>query len=516
MNDPPLQPWLITSTDGTILVAHCTCMAGLGESCSHVGALLFWVEAAVKIRNSKTVTQSPAYWLLPTGIQKVAYEEVRDIDFTSATTKKRKLDESIMSPSPQTPRVARTGGNRSDALEPSREERDMFLKKLYDANTKSVLLSLMPGYAQHYKPASLDVSLPKVLSELYDENCVGMTSEDMQSQCDIIFDKIEVTPSQAAAVEERTRQQASSKDWFRFRTGRITASRLHAVCHTKLDKPSQSIVKGVCYPNSSKFRNKATDWGCDHEKTAIAAYHHIAETDHDDFKTSQSGLFLSSQFPFLGATPDSLVSCECCGDGCVEVKCPYCATKEDFSEPRKVFCLEKYNDTLRLKRTHPYFYQIQAQMFVCGKEYCDFVVWTPDNIHIERVQPDQLFWNEARRKAETFFKSAILPELVCKRFSRPIPAIPPSPQTAEPKSLQILNNDCNTTSSATVIDNSDSGLICICRKVYDDTEDRVVGCDNQNCPFVWLHFKCVNLKRAPKKTSTWYCPDCRKLPEFTK
>ena len=23
-------------------------------------------------------------------------------------------------------------------------------------------------------------------------------------------------------------------------------------------------------------------------------------------------------------TPDSLISCDCCGEGCVEVKCPYC------------------------------------------------------------------------------------------------------------------------------------------------------------------------------------------------
>ena len=35
-------------------------MAGLDESCSHVGALLFYVEAAVRIRESKTVTGEKA------------------------------------------------------------------------------------------------------------------------------------------------------------------------------------------------------------------------------------------------------------------------------------------------------------------------------------------------------------------------------------------------------------------------------------------------------------------------
>ena len=57
MNDPWLYPWAITEKDGKVPTAHCNCMAGLGETCSHVGALLFAVEAAVKIRESRTVTQ---------------------------------------------------------------------------------------------------------------------------------------------------------------------------------------------------------------------------------------------------------------------------------------------------------------------------------------------------------------------------------------------------------------------------------------------------------------------------
>ena len=35
-----------------IIAVHCNFMAGLAESCSHVGALLFAIEAVVKIRNS--------------------------------------------------------------------------------------------------------------------------------------------------------------------------------------------------------------------------------------------------------------------------------------------------------------------------------------------------------------------------------------------------------------------------------------------------------------------------------
>ena len=37
----PLKPWVSVEKVGTVLCAHCTCMAGLEEACSHIAALLF-------------------------------------------------------------------------------------------------------------------------------------------------------------------------------------------------------------------------------------------------------------------------------------------------------------------------------------------------------------------------------------------------------------------------------------------------------------------------------------------
>ena len=61
LNSSPLCPWVIVENDGKVLSGHCTCMAGLAEVCTHVAALLFWVEMSVKIRSSKTVTDQKAY-----------------------------------------------------------------------------------------------------------------------------------------------------------------------------------------------------------------------------------------------------------------------------------------------------------------------------------------------------------------------------------------------------------------------------------------------------------------------
>ena len=39
----------------TVLVVHCTFMAGLAETCSHVGAILHWVKTELKVCESTTM-----------------------------------------------------------------------------------------------------------------------------------------------------------------------------------------------------------------------------------------------------------------------------------------------------------------------------------------------------------------------------------------------------------------------------------------------------------------------------
>ncbi|CAI5661639.1 unnamed protein product [Oreochromis niloticus] len=74
LNEPALQPWVSVSITGKVEAAHCTCMAGVMETCSHVAALLFNVEATVRICGTRTVTDEPAYWGLPGNITKIQPE----------------------------------------------------------------------------------------------------------------------------------------------------------------------------------------------------------------------------------------------------------------------------------------------------------------------------------------------------------------------------------------------------------------------------------------------------------
>ena len=80
MNDPLVNIWVITESDGTILAAHCLgWKAGLAESCSHIASVLFYIEAWIRINGQLACTQVRCSWLLPTYANEVSYERVKDI-----------------------------------------------------------------------------------------------------------------------------------------------------------------------------------------------------------------------------------------------------------------------------------------------------------------------------------------------------------------------------------------------------------------------------------------------------
>ena len=61
----PLKCWAIVTINGDIQSAHCNCMAGLAEPCTHIAALMFAVEGAVRLKEMRTPTREFAYWIAP-------------------------------------------------------------------------------------------------------------------------------------------------------------------------------------------------------------------------------------------------------------------------------------------------------------------------------------------------------------------------------------------------------------------------------------------------------------------
>ena len=312
MSEKPLTPWVVCEKSGKVLCAHCDCMAGLGESCSHVASLLWAIEAGCKRRDSLTVTEKKAYWVLPSAVKSVPYSRVKDIQFSKISS-------------------ANAAVKQSSVSIPSETELTELFNCIKNCPSKPALLSLIPTHSDLYVPKSLNPELPLVLSNLFDKSLAETDYPTLLEKAEEAVQQLQVTKKQQALVEEKTRDQANSRLWFRMRTGRITASKFKSACHTDPSCPSHSLIMGICHPEMARFNTEATKWGCQHERAAREAYSCFQKERHKNFTVSDSGLFVSTEHPYLGASPDGLVTCECCGAGACEIKVLYFLIFHPFS-----------------------------------------------------------------------------------------------------------------------------------------------------------------------------------------
>ena len=87
----------------------------------------------------------------------------------------------------------------------------------------------------------------------------------------------------------------------------------------------------------------------------------------------------------------------------------------------QVFFLQYINDKYQLKKGHNYYYyQIQGQLQITCRQWCDFVVWTPsatiDNLVVQRIYSDEDVWkNTIYPRLYRFYMGSMLPELASPR-----------------------------------------------------------------------------------------------------
>jgi hypothetical protein len=240
-------------------------------------------------------------------------------------------------------------------------------------------------------------------------------------------------------------------------------------------------------------------WGCEHEKVAVETYIDYSK-HHKGLIVKPAGFFINPEWPYIGASPDGIVDCDCCGRGTLEVKCPLCF-KDRLPEDNEMFCMERINGKWWLKTNHSYYYQVQTQLHVCKVNYGHFVVWTENTIAVERIEPDYPFFNDILQSVKHLYIYGILPEIVGKWYTRkPI---------ANEAGVLVSQETCSQqiTSSSRQVEE----VWCYCRRA---SFGRMIGCDNSDCTLEWFHFECLRLRSKPK--GKWYCPSCRKRPQFNK
>ncbi len=206
---------------------------------------------------------------------------------------------------------------------------------------------------------------------------------------------------------ERTHHKIdqNSPEWLRYRLGLFTSSNIYLLLTDPKSKAAKEagelsqtalglvqtkacdLLYGTPDFSGSSF---STEWGHEHETTARLAYEQVTGNE------TQSGGFWTFGDD-SGSSPDALVG----DDGLLEIKCPY-NRKNHFDN------LQLKSGLDLLKSSKQYYYQVHHQLYVTGRQWCDFVSFDPrlleheehynKAIHITRIYKDDTICAEFEKR----------------------------------------------------------------------------------------------------------------------
>jgi putative phage-type endonuclease len=201
-------------------------------------------------------------------------------------------------------------------------------------------------------------------------------------------------------LEQRT------DEWLQARVGKVTASGFKHVlarnkptaAQAKAGEPGnpsadrttylwQQVIERLTGQPAPVARTMAMQWGTDQEPAALQAYNeaHLVSIEAVGFV----------QHPTLavGCSPDGLVTEDMAATGLVEIKCPFNSAN--------------HLETWLSGMPEEHMAQIQGQMWLTGREWCDFVSFDPRmpydlKLYVQRVQRNPEFIAGLEREIITF------------------------------------------------------------------------------------------------------------------
>ena len=261
--------------------------------------------------------------------------------------------------------------------------------------------------------------------EADDDDCVilgNMTTRDKSSitvltdvlqlaaQCmtaDELIKKMGLSAEQITALERETVGQANNKLWLEARKGRITASNFYRIftkietVKRKVDTDCEKLTMSFLKPTDISHLPQIAH-GVKFEASAIKKACEQLGDNHQNITYKKCGLFLHSAKPYLGASPDGIITCSCCDSpALLEVKCP--------SLPLESLSYLK-ND--RLKHKSNYYAQIQGQMMVTKILKTYFCVYTKERTIIQPILFDEIFAQKLVKNLDYYFYHYLAPALL--------------------------------------------------------------------------------------------------------
>lgn len=154
-------------------------------------------------------------------------------------------------------------------------------------------------------------------------------------------------------MEQRT------EEWYQARLGKVTASKVAAVLAkkdsaTRADYLTDIVLERLTGKQQEFYTNEAMQWGTDTEPQARMAYE--AESGN---LVDELGFIDHPTIANFGCSPDGVIG----EDGLIEIKCPNSKTH--------------LSTLLSKKAPSKYIPQMQTQMAVMNRQWCDFVSFDP-------------------------------------------------------------------------------------------------------------------------------------------
>lgn len=259
---------------------------------------------------------------------------------------------------------------------------------------------------------------------------VDLDPEKLQKLCEENTKRMNLSVEEIKRIELQTRKQSDCPLWHELRKHRLTASRFGEISKRRKTTPCARLVKDILYPKS--ISSDSLRWGKYHEQDAIEEYSKASgNTVHP------AGLYISREHGYLAASPDGVVLIKAgLSKALVEVKCPYSAIRKgekaytplEAAKNVKSFPLEvNSNGKLMLKKNHHHMYQVQGQLHITGYQWCDYVVWTPSGLHVERIEYSKQFWETKMfPNLKWVFFNCLLPEIASPRHPQGLPVREPN------------------------------------------------------------------------------------------
>ena len=406
-----------------VLRAACTCPAGLGlqgkGKCNHVGGVLFAIEdfsrrGLQQNPEPLTCTSRLSVWVVPRN-QSVAAKPLDKVLIRKIRFGKKNIrtQAKIIKFDPRAPqqrtRDPETFKKLCNDLQNCLSSSSFFL--FHDIKSKCAGNDTTSENVAEDKDVtpftdSYDIAT-KRFKEMLDEHVSSWT----------------VSEEEIKETEMSTRGQSQNPIWFEKRKSILTASNFGKAAKTKVE-PSNKL-KAMLYSN---FTTEAVQNGIESEEKAVKLYMYQREMLQQVFnlKVDEVGLLLSRIKPYLGASLDRMVTNMDTNEKWdMEIKSAFSKAGMFVDEAckSKTFCLEKLSvGTIRLKRTHDYYIQVQGQLFCSNfdlKGIIFLVYFVEDKpLFKEKIFFDSGCWHEYLPKIDYFFKRALLPEMLTRRVHR--------------------------------------------------------------------------------------------------